>query len=70
MRLTIDLAVLLAVVIVVRLRRPVQARSRNDQWTTVAIVLAFGVLVAPTAFGDGVRTVLAEVTSAAAQLAP
>ncbi|KAF2774953.1 hypothetical protein STPH1_7140 [Streptomyces sp. OM5714] len=38
--LTINVAVLLAVIIVVRLRRRTQARSRNDEKLTVLIVLA------------------------------
>ncbi|MGI5453921.1 hypothetical protein ACQEWB_12250 [Streptomyces sp. CA-249302] len=55
MELTINVAVLLAVIIFVRIRhRKVQARSRNDQWLTVFLALAFGVLIAPTAFGQGV----------------
>ncbi|MGV9349310.1 hypothetical protein ACWDSD_31850 [Streptomyces spiralis] len=52
--LTIDVAVLLAVIIFLRLRRRTQARSRNDEQLTVAIVLVFGILIAPTAFGQGV----------------
>jgi hypothetical protein len=43
--LTINVAVLLAVIIVVRLRRRTEARSRNDEQVTVLIVLVFGVLV-------------------------
>ncbi|MGP4083782.1 hypothetical protein [Streptomyces sp. KR55] len=61
MLLTIDLAVLLAVIIVLRVRRRVQARSRSDQWVTVAIVLVFGVLIAPTAFGRGILDVANQV---------
>jgi hypothetical protein len=59
--LTINLTLLLAVVIVVRIRRRVQARSRSDQWLTVAIVLVFGILVAPTAFGRGVLDVVGQL---------
>ena len=51
MVLTINVAVLLAVIIIVRLRRRTQARKRSDEQLTVLIVLVFGVLVAPTAFG-------------------
>ncbi|ATL28759.1 hypothetical protein [Streptomyces formicae] len=50
--LTINVAVLLAVIIVLRLRRRTQARKRSDEQLTVAIVLVFGVLVAPTGFGQ------------------
>ncbi|MFE9708355.1 hypothetical protein [Streptomyces sp. NPDC005930] len=52
--LTINVAVLLAVIIVVRLRRRTEARSRNDEKMTVLIVPVFGILVAPTGFGQGV----------------
>ncbi|MET7699103.1 hypothetical protein [Streptomyces sp. NPDC005485] len=61
MELTIDLAVLLAVVIAVRLRRRTQARSRNDEKLTVAIVLVFGVLIAPTAFGQGILDIVSQL---------
>jgi integral membrane sensor domain MASE1 len=54
MQITIDLAVLLAIIIVIRLRRRTEARSRNDELLTVLIVLVFGVLVAPTSFGHAV----------------
>ncbi|MFF4059417.1 hypothetical protein ACFYZ8_27750 [Streptomyces sp. NPDC001668] len=61
MELTIDVAVLLAVIIIVRLRRRTEARSRNDEKLTVAIVLVFGILIAPTAFGHGVADVVGQV---------
>ncbi|MFC8069729.1 hypothetical protein [Streptomyces sp. NPDC057293] len=61
--LTINVAVLLAVIIVVRLRRRTQARSRNDEKLTVLIVLVFGILVAPTAFGQGVLDVVGQLAS-------
>ncbi|MFG2875052.1 hypothetical protein ACGFYU_08565 [Streptomyces sp. NPDC048337] len=59
--LTINMAVLLAVIIVLRLRRRTQARSRLDEKATVIIVLVFGVLVAPTAFGQGVLDVVTQL---------
>jgi hypothetical protein len=61
--LTINVAVLLAVIIIVRLRRRTQARSRNDEQLTVLIVLVFGILVAPTAFGQGVLDVVGQLAS-------
>jgi hypothetical protein len=67
MVLTIDVAVLLAVIIVVRLRRRVQARSRSDQTLTVAIVLVFGVMIAPTAFGQGVLHVTGQLAQGITQ---
>ncbi|MEU6449998.1 hypothetical protein [Streptomyces sp. NPDC046979] len=62
--LTINVAVLLAVIIVVRLRRRTEARGRNDEKLTVLIVLVFGVLVAPTAFGQGVLDVVGQLATA------
>nr|WP_203695369.1 hypothetical protein [Streptomyces rubrogriseus] len=61
--MTINVAVLLAVIIIVRLRRRTQARSRNDEKLTVLIVLVFGILVAPTAFGQGVLDVVGQLAS-------
>ncbi|WP_172387382.1 hypothetical protein [Streptomyces sp. MNP-20] len=58
MKLTINLAVLLAVILVVLVRRRVQARSRVDQTMVLAVAVTFGVLIAPTDFGQGLlRTV-------------
>jgi hypothetical protein len=65
--LTINVAVLLAVIIVVRLRRRTQARSRFDEKLTVVIVLVFGVLIAPTAFGQGILDVVVQVVQGASQ---
>jgi hypothetical protein len=59
--LTINVAVLLAVVIILRLRRRTEARSRNDEKLTVLIVLVFGVLIAPTAFGQGILNVVGQL---------
>ncbi len=67
MVLTINVAFLLAVIIVVRLRRRTQARSRNDEKLTVVIVLVFGVLIAPTEFGQGIRDVLGQLVDGISQ---
>ncbi|MFF0190805.1 hypothetical protein [Streptomyces sp. NPDC005244] len=64
---TIDVAVLLAVIIMLRLGRRTQARSRSDEKLTVLIVLVFGVLVAPTAFGHGVLDVVGQVAEGITQ---
>jgi hypothetical protein len=61
MVLSINVAVLLAVIIIVRLRRRTQARKRSDEQLTVLIVLVFGVLVAPTAFGQGIADVVGQL---------
>ncbi|MFE9687361.1 hypothetical protein [Streptomyces sp. NPDC006285] len=67
MLLTINVAVLLALIIVLRLRRRTQARSRNDEKLTVAIVLVFGILIAPTAFGQGVLDILRQLAQGVSQ---
>ncbi|MFD7608609.1 hypothetical protein ACFWAN_51220 [Streptomyces mirabilis] len=67
MVLTINVAVLLAVIIVVRLRRRTEARKRSDEQLTVLIVLVFGVLVAPTAFGHGVVDVVGQLAEGITQ---
>lgn len=61
MMLTIDVAVLLAVVIGLRLRRTVHARSRSDQGVTVALALVFGLLIAPTSLGRGILDVVGQL---------
>ncbi|MFD2007682.1 MULTISPECIES: hypothetical protein [Streptomyces] len=65
--MTINMAVLLAVIIVLRLRRRTQARSRLDEKATVIIVLVFGVLVAPTAFGQGVLDIVTQLARGISQ---
>jgi hypothetical protein len=65
-----NIALLLAVIIVVRLRRRTQARSRNDEQLTVVLVLIFGVLVAPTGFGQGILNVVGQVAQDITQAGP
>ncbi|MFF5315651.1 hypothetical protein [Streptomyces massasporeus] len=69
MLVTINVAVLLAIIIILRLRlrRRTQARSRFDEKLTVAIVLVFGVLIAPTAFGQGILDVVVQVVQGVSQ---
>ncbi|AXG82213.1 hypothetical protein [Streptomyces paludis] len=52
--LTINVTLLLVVIVVLRLRRRTEARSRLDEKCTVVIVLALGVLLAPTPVGQGI----------------
>ncbi|POX39482.1 hypothetical protein C3486_18310 [Streptomyces sp. Ru73] len=59
--LTIDVALLLTVIVVLRLRRRTEARSRKDEKLTVAIVLVLGVLLAPTAFGQGIADIVSQL---------
>lgn len=67
MILTINVAVLLAAVIILRLRRRTQSRSRKDEKLTVLIVLVFGVLIAPTSFGQGVLNVVGQLADSVTQ---
>ncbi|POX44017.1 hypothetical protein [Streptomyces sp. Ru72] len=60
---TINVAVLLAVIVVWRLRRRTEARSRFDEKLTVVIVLALGVLIAPTPAGQGILNILGQLAS-------
>ncbi|WDT52553.1 hypothetical protein [Streptomyces sp. G7(2002)] len=52
--LTINVAVLLAIIVIVRWRRPVEPRTRADQMFGITIILVLGLLLAPTAFGHSV----------------
>ncbi|MEU7153550.1 hypothetical protein AB0B15_36895 [Streptomyces sp. NPDC045456] len=65
--LTINPAVLLAIVVIVRLRRRTEARSRFDEKMTVAIVPALGVLIAPTPVGQGILNILGQLASGVTQ---
>ncbi|MGI5337229.1 hypothetical protein ACQEVS_07485 [Streptomyces sp. CA-181903] len=64
---TIDVAVLLAVIVVLRLGRRTQSRSRNDEKLTVVIVLALGVLIAPTSVGRGIHDILGRLANSITQ---
>ncbi|MFB6906873.1 hypothetical protein ACFCWB_21655 [Streptomyces bacillaris] len=61
--LTINLGVLLAVIVFFRLRRRTEARSRTDEKLTVVIVLALGVVIAPTPGGQGIFEFLGQLAS-------
>ncbi|GGR39771.1 hypothetical protein WEB32_29050 [Streptomyces netropsis] len=65
--LTINVAVLLAVIVFFRLRRRTEARSRFDEKMTVVIVLALGVLLAPTPVGQGILEILGQLASGVTQ---
>lgn len=65
--LTINLAVLLAAIIVLRLLRKTEARTRFDEKLTVVVVLVFGVLVAPTDFGQGVLSAVGQLVQGVSQ---
>ncbi|WP_406137330.1 hypothetical protein OH828_01185 [Streptomyces anulatus] len=61
--LTTNGGVLLAVVDRLRLRRRNEARSRNDQKLTVIVVLALGVVIAPTPVGEGILNFLGQLAT-------
>lgn len=65
--LSINVAVLLVVIVVWRLRRRTEARSRLDEKMTVVIVLALGVLLAPTPIGEGILNVLGQLANGVTQ---
>ncbi|MFD7973954.1 hypothetical protein [Streptomyces clavifer] len=65
--LAINVAVLLAFIVIMRLRRRTEARSRMDEKFTVVIVLALGVLIAPTEFGQGILNVITQLVQGITQ---
>ncbi|WP_328766066.1 hypothetical protein [Streptomyces sp. NBC_00286] len=67
MIVTINVAVLLAIIIVVRLRRRTHSRSRFDEKMTVVICLTFGALIAPTAFGQTILDVVTQLVEGLSQ---
>ncbi|WP_331756627.1 hypothetical protein [Streptomyces decoyicus] len=52
--LTINLAVLLVAIVIWRIRRPVEPRTRLDQMFGITVILILGLLLAPTDFGHSV----------------
>ncbi|KQZ12334.1 MULTISPECIES: hypothetical protein [Streptomyces] len=65
--LAINVAVLLAFIVIMRLRRRTEARSRMDEKFTVVIVLALGVLIAPTELGQGILNVITQLVQGITQ---
>ncbi len=65
--LTINVTLLLVVIVLFRLRRRTEARSRLDEKLTVVIVLALGVLIAPTPVGHGILTFLGQLANSVSQ---
>lgn len=54
MQYSISASVFLAIIIVVRLRRRTQSRSRADELTTVLTAVTFGILIAATPLGRSI----------------
>ena len=67
--LTINLAVLLAIIVILRLRRPVEPRTRADQAFGITIILVLGLLLAPTEFGHSVLGVVRQLVEGIARAA-
>ncbi|GLP69171.1 hypothetical protein TUSST3_57940 [Streptomyces sp. TUS-ST3] len=67
MIVTINVAVLLAIIVVVRLRRRTHARSRVDEKMTVVLCVTLGVLIAPTAFGKSILDVVTQLVEGLSQ---
>jgi hypothetical protein len=65
--LTINVTLLLPVIVFFRLRRRTEARSRFDEKLTVVIVLALGVLLAPTPVGQGILNILGQLANGVTQ---
>lgn len=61
------MAVLLVVIVVLRLRRRTEARSRFDERMTVVIVLALGIVLAPTDVGQGIADFLGRLVGGVSQ---
>ncbi|MFX4294819.1 hypothetical protein [Streptomyces bohaiensis] len=61
--LTVHVTVLLAAVVVARLCRRTQSRSRNDEKVTVVLVLALGVVLAPTPVGQAIFSAVGELAA-------
>lgn len=59
--LTINVAVLLAIIVAYRLSRRTQARSRLDEKFTVVIVLVLGIVIAPTALGTSIFSIVGQL---------
>ncbi|MFF8478645.1 hypothetical protein [Streptomyces sp. NPDC015414] len=66
--LTINVALLLAVIVFFQLRRRTEARSRSDEKLTVVTVSALGILLAPTPVGHGILNVLEQLAGGVTQV--
>ncbi|GAA1501066.1 hypothetical protein GCM10009760_63600 [Kitasatospora kazusensis] len=60
----IGASVFLAIIIVVRLRRPTHSHSRVDEAFTVFTAVVFGVLIAATAWGQAILQLVGAATKA------
>lgn len=65
--ITINVAVLLTVIVIVRFRRPVEPRTRTDQAFSIGVILILGLLLAPTDFGQGVLDAVGQLVEGIAR---
>ncbi|MFG2895412.1 hypothetical protein [Streptomyces sp. NPDC048248] len=65
--LTINVAVLLAFIVILRFRRPVQPRPRIDQAFGITVILVLGLLLAPTEFGQSMLSAVRQLVEGIAQ---
>ncbi|BAJ30354.1 MULTISPECIES: hypothetical protein [Kitasatospora] len=64
MRYTVSASALLAIIVLVRLRRRTQARSRLDETVTVVSAVTLGVLIAATPLGTVISGIVASFAAA------
>ncbi len=64
MELSVSVAVALGIIIVLRLRRPTQPRSRIDEKVSAVSCVVFGVLIAATPWGQAILRLVATMTNA------
>lgn len=67
--LTINVAVLLVVIVIWRIRRPVEPRTRADQMFGITVILILGLLLAPTSFGHSVLGAVRQLVEGIAKAA-
>ncbi len=65
MQYSVSASVFLAIVILVRLRRQTQARSRVDETVTVLSAATLGILIAATPLGQAVLHLVGAAAAAA-----
>lgn len=68
MTVSLNVAILLAVIIYFRVRRPVEPRDRSDQWVTVALVLSLGLVLYPTDTGQWMTGLLTTILTGVGNL--
>ncbi|MFE0779147.1 hypothetical protein [Streptomyces sp. NPDC058861] len=65
--MTINVGVLPAIIVVMRLRRRTQTRSRVKERNTAFFILALGIVIAPTPLGQGIFNAIKQLVSGVSQ---